>query len=80
MCSNVRSDIVKGYVGDKLRGMCKKMVVFVYIEAPAEEAKVLDRDKMFMARRKILECRSFRLRNRRANHSPISWVTVRIEV
>jgi len=72
--------MVKGYARGKLRELCKKMVVFVCIEAPAEEVRALGRDKLFIARRKILECRGFRLRSRRANHSPIRSVTIRIEV
>jgi len=59
----------KGYANDKLRGMCKKTVVFVYIEAPAEEVRVLDQDKLLVPRRKILEVRGFRISIRSANHS-----------
>jgi len=60
--------------------MCKKTVVFVCIEAPGEEMRVLDQDKLLIARRKILECRGFRLRSRSANHSARRSVTIHIEI
>jgi len=60
----------KGHANGKLRGMCKKTVVFIYIEAPAEEVRVLDQNRLFLLRRKIFEFSGFRLSSRSANHSP----------